>query len=523
MTGEKHGYVNVDELMRQVTFEQAAAYYGVSLPEIHRVGNEIRTRCFLNCGHNEQTGDRALAIQAEHPAKIWRCHQYGCGKGGNLVSLCDLMKPGSHSEGKPRGERFKAIIADLLAMTRGEPPLPSPATEGPPSSEPAPAPKRESRTNVPLAQSDNERARGLVNLDEKFIVDVANMNPKAASYFRSRPFLTPEVSKRWRMGYLPRDTGGDHAGGTMRGKIVYPMLAENGEVLTWFGRDPEYEVKHRLWAAGDKQDREPEKFHFVKGFHRGNELFGQHRFDEEEIREKLHGIGLVVVEGPNDVIALDVLGVPAVGLCSNTITDEQVEKIERLAETIAGGVVTLMLDCDEEGERGAKQAIVEIAQHCRVRLAWNLSMHGGAFKGRQPESLRPEEWETIRAVPDTRRSGGVKRSQSCPRRSAGSVPLCGRSPAWAGQCAGPHSRRPRAPAHCPPKIGEVRVVGQVLVRGLAGEASRVRSPHRGDFSSSASHFCVGSVRAWLRGRPRCGTRGFHEADSGLGDTVFHQE
>jgi len=39
---------------------------------------------------------------------------------------------------------------------------------------------------------------------------------------------------------------------------------------------------------------------------------------------------------------------------------------------------------------------VEIAQHCRVRLAWSSSMHGGYFTGRQPESLRPDEWEKIR-------------------------------------------------------------------------------------------------------------------------------
>ena len=61
-----------------------------------------------------------------------------------------------------------------------------------------------------------------------------------------------------------------------------------------------------------------------------------------------------------------------------------------------GGVVTLMLDCDEEGESGAKLTLVEIAQHCTTRLAWSSSMHGGAFKGRQPESLHPEEWEKLR-------------------------------------------------------------------------------------------------------------------------------
>lgn len=129
MAGERPGFVNVDELMRQVTVEQAAAFYGVTLPEIRRVGSEIRVRCFLACGRPGDTGDRALAIQAEHPAKIWRCHQYGCGKGGNLVSLCDLLKPGAHADGKPRGERFKAIIADLLAMTGGEAPQASPLPE----------------------------------------------------------------------------------------------------------------------------------------------------------------------------------------------------------------------------------------------------------------------------------------------------------------------------------------------------------------------------------------------------------
>lgn len=390
-------FVNVEEVMRQVTFEQAAAYYGVALPEIHRVGNEVRMRCFLTCGRSEETGDRVLSIQAEHPAKIWRCHQYGCGKGGNLVSLCDLMKPGPHADGKPWGDRFKAIIADLLAMTQGEVPgtISTPAVPSP--SEPRSTPKQTPRVNLPLAQSDNERARTLVTLDAKFVVDVAQMSPKASAYLRSRPFLSPEACRKWRMGYLPRDTGGDHAGGTMRGKIVYPMLSEAGEVLTWFGRDPEFEAKRHEWVSGGKQGREPEKFHFVKGFSRGLELFGQHRREEVGVRERLAGIGLIVVEGPNDVIAMDGLGIPAVGLCSNTVTGEQVEKISRLARAVGGGVATLLLDCDAEGEAGARQGLMEIAQHCPVRLAWSSSMHGGTFKGRQPESLSREEWEQVRA------------------------------------------------------------------------------------------------------------------------------
>lgn len=35
-----------------------------------------------------------------------------------------------------------------------------------------------------------------------------------------------------------------------------------------------------------------------------------------EAAEKLRSLGLVLVEGPNDVVRIDALGVPAVALCS---------------------------------------------------------------------------------------------------------------------------------------------------------------------------------------------------------------
>src|SRR5438876_126241 len=119
MSTEKKPFINVDELMPQVSVEQAALYYGVTLPDIKRTGSETRMACFLNCGKTEVTGDRALAIQAEDPAKKWHCHQYGCGKGGNLVSMCDLLKSGASAGGRPRGDRFKEIAKDLEAMAGG--------------------------------------------------------------------------------------------------------------------------------------------------------------------------------------------------------------------------------------------------------------------------------------------------------------------------------------------------------------------------------------------------------------------
>jgi 5S rRNA maturation endonuclease (ribonuclease M5) len=209
------------------------------------------------------------------------------------------------------------------------------------------------------------------------------------------------------MGYLPRDVGGeDKSGGTMRGKIVYAYLSEVGQVLTWFGRDPEWEEKHQKWENSDRSEREPEKFHFVKGFHRGLELFGQNGLSAEGTAEKLQGLGLLVVEGPNDVIRLDTLGVPAVALCSNTITREQAVKTARLARQVAGGVVTVFLDEDEEGEKGMKQCLGYLGQLVPVRLAWTRKMFAGKFQGRQPESLTIPEWEEIEAYLRTGKAEG---------------------------------------------------------------------------------------------------------------------
>lgn len=241
------------------------------------------------------------------------------------------------------------------------------------------------------------QACAVTELDRKFTLDVATMPPAASAYFRKRAFLTPEVCGKWRVGYLSRGTGDDKSGGTMRGKIVYPYFSDAGEVLTWFGRDPDFEEKHWKWEQAGKTEREPEKFHFVKGFHRGIELFGQHLLHAEGIPDKLKGLGLVVVEGPNDVIRLDTLGIPAVGLCSNTITREQTAKIARLAREVAHGIVTVFLDCDPEGENGMRQCLGYLAQLIPVRLAWTSKMYDGKFRGRQPESLGEEEWGEIRA------------------------------------------------------------------------------------------------------------------------------
>lgn len=393
MAERKSSFVNVDDLQKQLDWETVWRYYGLDPGEVHRTGKEIRTRCFLNCGRREETGDRALAFDTRHP--LWRCHQYGCGKGGNIARFCGVVKYGANLPDLLRGDQFKAVREDLRAMVEGT--GTGKASAAPAESEAAPPEQQEAEVNVPLTASTNERARALVQLDEKFLVKPdERMNKSAASYMRQRPYMTSEACRAWRCGYLPRDSGSDRSGGTMRGKFVYPMLDEAGRVLSWFGRDPEFEQKQEAWVQAGRQTKgEPRKHHFVKGFHRGLEVFGQHRIIADEVRSAIESLGmLVMVEGPNDTIALDALDVPAFAVCSNVITATQATWAATKAREL-GVPVGLMFDTDTEGETGARQSLPAIAEQAPVRFVWSSSMHGGAFKGRQPETLSAEDWQQI--------------------------------------------------------------------------------------------------------------------------------
>ena len=46
-----------------------------------------------------------------------------------------------------------------------------------------------------------------------------------------------------------------------------------------------------------------------------------------------------------------------------------------------------MFDLDREGENGAKQAVLALAERCRVQYAWTLLSEVGRFRRQQPECL----------------------------------------------------------------------------------------------------------------------------------------
>ncbi len=147
------------------------------------------------------TVDRALAIRTDG-VKRWHCHEYGCGKGGNLIGLCNYLREGVPDDGQPRGARFKQILLDLKAMAGGEI---LKTTNAATTEQITPPPPEEPVANLPLKDSENERARELVTLDERFrVVPDEAMSRYGAAYQRRRPFLTADVCREERCGYLPR-------------------------------------------------------------------------------------------------------------------------------------------------------------------------------------------------------------------------------------------------------------------------------------------------------------------------------
>lgn len=403
MAHRNRGYIDVDSLQQELIasgdiVERIASFYNISLPELYKTQNETRLACLFACGKERETGDRAISIKTKQDGAVFRCFQYGCSIRGNLLNLMYLMKHNSEpADGKLKGREFKEIASDLQALVTGRPPETN--TEAPSTMQSQTTASMDDESpliNIPLKDSENERARELVNLDEKFITDVAEMSPKAAAYVRKRPFLTPEIMNKFRCGYLP-----NNAKGLLRGHFVYGYPDADGNILTWFGRNLNYEDQHKKWQRSGDSSKQPHKFKFVKGFHRGQEFYGEPHFQQLATPEQIQQTGIIIVEGPNDAINLHTLGIPALAICSNTITDTQVDKLATLANEIPSGHVSVMYDLDQEGQNGAKQTVLELVKRCRVRLAWSNDLADGRFKGRQPESVTPEDWDT-RILPTLR-------------------------------------------------------------------------------------------------------------------------
>ncbi len=112
------------------------------------------------------------------------------------------------------------------------------------------------------------------------------------------------------------------------------------------------------------------------------------RSEEPQLQESLKQNGLVVVEGMNDVIRLDELGICAVGLCSNLATETQIEAIVRFAKQVANNRLLSFPDNDPEGEAGFKELLWELNESKNFAELASLDV----TDARQPKEIYYWKW-----------------------------------------------------------------------------------------------------------------------------------
>ena len=394
MSFKRKGFIQIDELVDSLTGDQVQNVLrelGAPLETIKQQGDEIRTACFMQCGKQHPTGERAIALNCTKPGKVWSCHDYDCSiKKGNLISLASLaMGLGP----KPKGRDFFTVAKRIQSIVSGEVFDEEGSTARASKARESNEAETKPKVNIPFEENDEDRIRAIARLHERLTIDTEQMPPEVSRYVRRHPFLSDAVAAKWHLGYLTRSTGKGQSGGTMRGKFVVEVQNAAGKAVAFIGRDCEWEKQHAEWKGAAGDDKEPVKWAMPRSFYRGVEVFAQHRIFDPGDQEMLSRVGLVVVEGALDTVNLhERLGIPAVGLLSNQATEAQVRRIIELAREVADGVVTLMYDHDVSGMQGEQKDTMEFAKYVKVQRAWARHEH---FRGRDPATLNEDEWKFI--------------------------------------------------------------------------------------------------------------------------------
>ena len=391
MARQKPGYINdVDELIERASVDQVLLHYGKPVPE--KASGEHRMPCVFDESCSEsQYGN--LTVRLDDAARRIYCHS--CGVRGNLLTLIhglEHKKP--PTGGRLRGEEFKDAVNKLQEINGQRTNIgsddipPERKTSAPDSTTPR-------ATNVPMIRHEKEAARVLADLHTELIVDVGEMSPDAATYVRKRSWMTPELLREWGVGWIP----GNGRSLFRKTYLAYTHRNERGEVISYSGRDLNFESKWQKWLRdGKPEEKKPNKHRYVSGYHKGLELYGGQakRLEEPYVSESLKRRGVVVVEGMNEVLRMETLGVAAVGLGSNKATQTQLESLVRFARQAGDNRIVLLPDCDKEGEAGFRELLWKLAElQVDVRLGCSSQMFGGKFSGRQPEEFTDEEWSEI--------------------------------------------------------------------------------------------------------------------------------
>ncbi|HEY6371073.1 MAG TPA: toprim domain-containing protein [Candidatus Sulfotelmatobacter sp.] len=314
-------WVDFAALKGSVDIEQVLDHYRVRLKRVRK--DYLRGLCPLPTHGSEQSRE---SFGVDTGRNVWACHSASC---------CQAR------QGKVGGN-----ILDLVACMEA-------------------CPIREAALRL-RTWSDTSRETGLPDQ----LVSKGKRAGLSQQELRRLPFtLRLRWHPYWEQRGIQRQTadwfGAGHYGGSgfLRGRMVFPIHDERGELVAYAGRTMD--------------GREP-RYLFPPGFRKSQVVFNLHRAVEFVARQ---GGVAIVVEGFFDCLKVHQAGYGnVVALMGTSMSDRQSELLDTYFRELV-----VMLDGDDAGRRASR---VLAAQWPSAYLAWVPS-------GRQPDQLSSEEIEGI--------------------------------------------------------------------------------------------------------------------------------
>jgi len=337
-------WVNYKDLRSRLSFELLLRHYGV---EIKRKGNQHHGFCPLP-GHNGNRNSPSFSANLEKG--IFQC--FGCGAKGNLLEFAVLMERADPKD----GAAFRRVALNLQQRFCSQGTVAA--------AQPQKHPEKPTQSA--------EAARGALRLiNPPLDFELQGLDPDHP-YLKQRGF-GDETIAYFKLGFCSR--------GVFRDRVVIPLHDQKARLIGYAGRvvdDSTVSEENPRYRFPSKREHEGKVFEFRKTHF----LYNGYRIQEPLDR-------IIVVEGFCSVWWLHQVGLPGtVALMGNDCAERQAEIVVSLVKP--SGVVWIMPDGDEPGERCAQSLLLQLSPHRLVRWA-KLS------EGKQPTDLTSDKIKSLLA------------------------------------------------------------------------------------------------------------------------------
>ena len=328
-------WIDFKELRSKLRFADVLQHYRLTL----KVKGDRATGFCPLPGHPKHDGKRhSPSFSANLTRGIFQC--FGCGSKGNCLDFIARMEGLNPDDGQDL--RKAALLAvELFGLGR--------ATE-PKSQTSDPTQKSRTRSEQSSPPPAKPKAvAGPVIINAPLNFELQKLDP-AHPYLKERGF-TPETIGHFGLGFCGR--------GMLQGRVAIPLHDAAGCLIGYAGRlvdDTLVNDQTPKYLFPGSREREGKTYEFHKS------LFLYNGFAAGKVRK------LIVVEGFASVWWLWQHGHPnVVALMGWSCSDEQARLIVEMVEP--DGIVSVMPDGDESGQRCAEAVLKLVSPHRCVRWA----------------------------------------------------------------------------------------------------------------------------------------------------------